>query len=188
MDYNYIENLVIEAKNGKEPAKEELFKEFKPMILNLSKRTFIDGYDFFDIKHECYTTLFKCVQMYDPNKHRFVAYASRAITNNINYLIRKSCIREIGEGKEALTLTDNLEHVLTDTSPDIDESVCDQILAKNLETYINKLAPKYREILHHTLLNDGTIKNFADINNINYSTSIGMKNRALNQLRKVILS
>lgn len=188
MDYNYIENLVIEAKDGKEAAKEELFKEFKPMILNLSKRTFIDGYDFFDLKHECYTTLFKCVQMYDPAKHRFVAYASRAITNNINYLVRRSCVKSISEGTETLTLTDNLEHIIADTSPGVDESVCNEILASNLKHYINKLPYQYRDILHHTLLNNGTIKNFADTNNINYSTSIGMKNRALKQLRKVILA
>lgn len=184
MDYNYIENLVIEAKDGKEAAKEELFKEFKPMILNLSKRTFIDGYDFFDIKHECYTTLFKCVQMYNPNKHRFVAYASRGITNNIHHLIRKSCTREINEANGTLTLNNDLQYVITDPSPDVDECVCNQILAKTLKSYINKLPHNYRDILHHTLINDGTIKTYADKNNLNYSTSIGMKNRALNQLRK----
>ena len=37
MNFNYIETLVTKAKNGDVAAKEIIFKEFRPMILNLSK-------------------------------------------------------------------------------------------------------------------------------------------------------
>lgn len=53
MNFNYIETLVAKAKNGDVSAKEIIFKEFRPMILNISKRTFVHGYDFSDIEHEC---------------------------------------------------------------------------------------------------------------------------------------
>ena len=49
MNFNYIESLVTKAKNGDVSAKEIIFEEFRPMILNISKRTFVHGYDFSDI-------------------------------------------------------------------------------------------------------------------------------------------
>lgn len=76
MNYDYIENLVIKSKDGDEESKEKLVNEFKPFIINLSKRTFIHGYDFEDIMNECYRILFKCVSYYKPNTQRFVAYAT----------------------------------------------------------------------------------------------------------------
>ena len=38
MNFNYIETLVAKAKNGDVSAKEIIFKEFRPMILNISKK------------------------------------------------------------------------------------------------------------------------------------------------------
>lgn len=43
MNFNYIESLVAKAKNGDVSSKEIIFKEFRPMILNISKRTFVHG-------------------------------------------------------------------------------------------------------------------------------------------------
>ena len=51
MNFNYIESLVAKAKNGDVSSKEIIFKEFRPMILNISKRTFIHGYDISDIEN-----------------------------------------------------------------------------------------------------------------------------------------
>lgn len=54
MDFNYIEVLVTKCKNNNEAAKEKLAAEFRPLIYNISKRTFIDGYNVHDIQQECY--------------------------------------------------------------------------------------------------------------------------------------
>lgn len=90
MDYNYIENLVRLSKAGDEYSKEELVKEFKPFIINISKKTFTNGYEFEDIMNECYKILFKCISLYRTETHRFVDYATNGINNNINDLIRKN--------------------------------------------------------------------------------------------------
>ncbi len=58
MNYDYIENLVKQCKDGDETSKEKLIEEFRPFIINLSKRTFIPGYDYDDFKNECYRILF----------------------------------------------------------------------------------------------------------------------------------
>lgn len=57
MNYDYIEDLVRKSKDGDEVSKEKLIEEFRPFIFNLSKRTFIPGYDFDDFKNECYRIL-----------------------------------------------------------------------------------------------------------------------------------
>jgi RNA polymerase sigma factor (sigma-70 family) len=109
MDFNYIETLVTRCKNNDETAKEKLAAEFRPLIYNISKRTFIDGYSVHDIQHECYKSLFKSVSMYNLEKHRFVAYATNAIKNNINDLIKKIKSRSSTEGNDALSLHDDVE-------------------------------------------------------------------------------
>jgi hypothetical protein len=54
-------------------SKEKLAQEFRPFLLNISKRTFIDGYEMHYIQNECYKPLFKCVSLYNLERHRFVA-------------------------------------------------------------------------------------------------------------------
>ena len=90
MNYDYIEDLVRKSKDGDKTSKEKLIEEFRPFITNLSKRTFIPGYDFDDFRNECYRILFKCISLYRTESHRFVAYATNGIKNNINDLIRTS--------------------------------------------------------------------------------------------------
>ncbi len=46
-----------------------------------------------DLQHECYQSLFKCLSLYNLDKHRFVAYATNAIKNNMNDLIKRIKIR-----------------------------------------------------------------------------------------------
>lgn len=41
MNFDYIENLVRRCKNNDETAKEKLTDEFKPLIYNISKKTFV---------------------------------------------------------------------------------------------------------------------------------------------------
>ena len=59
MNYDYIEVLVKESKDGNEESKKKLMEQFKPYILNICKRTFIHGYDFQDIENECYRMAYR---------------------------------------------------------------------------------------------------------------------------------
>lgn len=45
MNYDYIERLVKSTKAKNEKSKEKLIEEFRPFIMNLSKKTFINGYE-----------------------------------------------------------------------------------------------------------------------------------------------
>lgn len=109
MNFEYIENLVAKSKNGDKISKEKLAEEFKPFILNISKRTFIDRYEHQDIQNQCYETLFKCVHLYNLEKHRFVAYATNSIKNNLSDLIKRIKIRNSTDGNDALSLHADVE-------------------------------------------------------------------------------
>ena len=109
MDYNYVESLAINAKQGDEKSKELIIKEFESYISSLSRNTFIYGYDVSDIKSECYKTLFTCLKLYNFKNHRFVAYAINGIKQHLHYLIRSDNYRSIFEGKKVFSLLDNGE-------------------------------------------------------------------------------
>jgi len=51
LNFEYIEELVTNCKNGDALSKENLAGEFRPLIFNISKRTFIDGYEIQDIQN-----------------------------------------------------------------------------------------------------------------------------------------
>lgn len=188
MDLNYIENLVTKAKTGDKNATENIFKEFKPMILNLAKKTYVHGYEFTDIEHECYASILKCISIYDLDKKRFVAYATMAIKNNIYYLIKKACDRSSAEGMEALILTRNLENVIPSDFEPLENQVTDSILITSLYKYINNLEPQHKDILNFTLLQNHTLKEYSQRNNLKYPNTVSLKNRALKELRKSILT
>lgn len=186
MDYNKIENLVTQAKAGDIKAKEELTTEFTPFILNLSKKSFINSYEFEDIKNECYGTLFKCVKLYDCNKHRFVAYATNAIKNSVNNLIRVSVRREKTEGPGAFILDGNLENVLTSDLADVEDYICDMLYSSKLKGAIKKLSPSERELLQCVFFKKYTLMKYAKLKGIPYSTVVNRKNILLNKLRKML--
>ena len=139
MNYTQIESLVKSSKQGNTNSKELLAEAFKPFILNISKRTFINGYDFYDIQNECFKILFHCLSLYNPETSKFVAYATNGIRKSLNDLIKKSKNRSHAEGHEALILCGCLEHVLPSEIPTTEEILCEKADYENLFLAINKL-------------------------------------------------
>lgn len=187
MNYSYIEDLVLLARNNDEKAKEELVYEFKPLILGIVKKTFVHGYEIEDLINEGYHTLFKCVCMYDTNAHRFVGYAANAIKNNINYLIEKSIRREGSEGASALTLTDKLEHVLLSDEDLIEEKFANIVGSQILETITKALTEQEKEILSYIVLKGHSIKEYAALKEMKYSTAAKKKNVTINKIKLPLL-
>ncbi|GAA0077254.1 sigma-70 family RNA polymerase sigma factor [Clostridium sp. CTA-5] len=186
MDYNYIENLVRKSKDGDKLSKEKLIEEFRPFILNLSKRTFIDGYDLYDVQNECYKNLLKCLKSYNLEKHRFVAYATNGIKNNINDLIKRSKNRSSTEGYEALTLCDNLEHTLPSDNSNLEDILCDKCAFQTLRLAINNLSEEEKELIDFVFFKNNTIKLYSDLKDMCYSTAVNRKTNALRKINKYI--
>jgi len=184
MDFKEIENLVAAVKAQNELSKEKLAKEFTPFIINLSNKTFINGYDTKDIQHECFRILFKCVSVYKLEKHRFVAYATNGIKNSINDLIRKSKNRSSTEGFEALTLSDNLEHILPSTDSSLDEILCDKADYESLREVFSSLSNEEKELIIFVYFKNNSLKTYAYWKNMCYSTANRKKKLILNKMKQ----
>ncbi|AVK49464.1 RNA polymerase subunit sigma-70 [Clostridium sp. MF28] len=179
MDFNYIEALVTRCKNNDEAAKEKLSEEFRPLIYNISKRTFIDGFNSHDIIQECYQSLFKSVSMYNLEKHRFVAYATNAIKNNMSYLIKRIKTRRSTEGNDALSLHDNVENNFPDFEISTETSLCEMCDYEDLKLALKNLTEEEKELIDFVFYRNYTIKEYAYIKNMCYSTAILKKKTIL---------
>lgn len=186
MDYEYIEKLVQNSKKGDKISKEKLVDEFRPLILNIAKRTFLHGYENNDIQNECYRTLFKCLSMYNPESHRFVAYASNGIRNNINDLIKRVKNKSLTEGSEALTLSDNLEESLPSNEDNLEDVLCSKADYEALKSAICSLSKEEKELIKFVFLKNNTLSAFASLKNMPYSTASRKKKIALMKLSKHI--
>lgn len=179
MNYTQIESLVQSSKQGNTTSKELLAEAFKPFILSISKRTFINGYDFYDIQNECFKILFNCVALYKPENNRFVAYATSGIKKSLNDLIKKSKNRSYTEGHVALILCGYLELLIPSENPTTEEILCDKADYEIVITALNKLPKKERNLITYVFFKNNTVKAYASLHNINYSTAIFIKNNAL---------
>lgn len=179
MNYTQIESLVQSSRQGNHTSKELLAEAFKPFILSISKRTFINGYDFYDIQNECFKILFNCVSLYKPETNKFVAYATSGIKKSLNDLIKKSKNRSHAEGHEALILCGYLEHLLPSEIPTTEELLCEKADYEIISAALNKLPVKEKNLITYVFLENNTVRAYAALHNINYSTAIFIKNNAL---------
>ena len=179
MNYTQIESLVQSSKQGNTTSKVLLAEAFKPFILSISQKTFINGYDFYDVQSECYRILFNCVTLYKPENNRFVAYATSGIKKSLNDLIKKSKNRSHAEGHEALILCGYLEHLLPSEIPTTEEVLCEKADYEIVIAALSKLPSKEKDLITYVFLENNTVKAYATLHNINYSTTIFIKNNAL---------
>ena len=182
MDFNYIESLVIKCKNNDETAKEKLAAEFKPLNYNISKRTFIDGYNMYDIQQECFESLFKSVSMYNIKKHRFVAYATNAIKNNIKDLIKRIKSRSSTEGNEALSLHYNFENNLPSEEISTEVLLCEMCDYEDLRLALDNLTREEKEFIDFVFFKNYTVLDYSHLKNMCYSTAILKKNTILKKI------
>ncbi|OOM07214.1 sigma-70 family RNA polymerase sigma factor [Clostridium saccharobutylicum] len=182
MDFNYIEDLVSKCKNNDEKAKEKLAYEFRPLIYNISKRTFIDGYNTNDIIQECYQSLFKSVYMYNLEKHRFVAYATNAIKNNMNDLIKKTKTRRSTEGNDALSLHNDVEKEFLSEEISAETSLCEMCDYEDLKLALKNLNKDEKQFIDFVFFKNYTVLDYANIKNMCYSTAIVKKRNILNKI------
>ena len=186
LDYNEIESLVKLAKANDKNAKEELVVQFTPLILNLSKKSFVNSYEFADIKNECYHTLFKCLSLYNPDKHRFVAYATNSIKNSVKLLIRNSIRRNRSEGPEAFVLNGKLENTISCNLEDFDVVMLNKVYRNRLSAALQVLSSAESELVKYVYFEKHSLKNYSKYKKISYALVINMKNEILYKLKQAL--
>lgn len=182
MDFDYIEELVTKCKDNDELSKEKLAKQFRPLIYNISKKTFIDGYDIHDIQNECFQSLFKSVSMYNLEKHRFVAYATNAIKNNMNDLIKKVKSKSLTQGNDALSLHDDFEKDIPSQEVSTEILLCEKCDFEELKIALSNLNEDEKELIEFVFFKNNTVQNYASLKNMCYSTAILRKKNTLKKI------
>ena len=188
MDFHYIEELVKKSKDGDNLSKEKLAEEFRPLILNISKRTFIDGYELHDIQHECYKSLFKCVSLYNLEKHRFVAYATNAIKNNMNDLIKRIKTRSSTNGNDALSLHEDVEKDFPAQDISLEDLLCDECDYQELRLALSNLNQDEKELIDFIFFKNNTVRTYAYVKSMCYSTANLKKKLTLKKIFNYISS
>lgn len=186
MNFEYIEDLVTKCKNGDKLSKEKLAAEFRPFIINLSKKTFIDRYEAQDIKNQCYESLFKCVQLYNLEKHRFVGYAISSIRNNLNDLIKRVKIRNSTDGNDALSLHADVEEELLSQDISSEDLFFKEYDYEELRFAISKLTEEEKELIDFIFYKNNTIRTYAYLKNMCYSTACQRRDAILKKILKSI--
>lgn len=186
MDLNYIEELVTKCKNGDILSKEKLVQEFRPLIINISRKTFIDGYEIQDIQNECYKSLFKSVCLYNLERHRFVAYATNAIKNNINDLIKRIKTKSLTDGNDALSLHDDFENNLPSNDASLEDLLCEQCDYSDLKLALNNLNEDEKDLIDFIFFKNNTVRTYAYSKNMCYSTANLRKKVTLKKLHNYI--
>jgi RNA polymerase sigma factor (sigma-70 family) len=186
MDFDKVENLAIAAKNGDSKAQVMLMDEFKPFIIKLSNSSIIHGYDREDLRNECYKTLFKCIFQYNFDTHRFIGYATNAIKNNMNNLIKTSCKRSNAEGSKALIMDDKFVSQLAEDDEHFEDRICNQAYNRSIKDFISQLNDRDKELINFVFYERKQLKEYSILKNIRYSTVLNRKNIALKNLKKIM--
>lgn len=186
MDYKHIESLLLSAKNEDISSIEKLTEEFTPLIKSLCNKTYLTNYTKEDLQEECYLTLLKCIKTYNPESHRFVAYATNAIKNNLNYLIRKNLIHKEITSQDCLTSTGSLEHLNLSSRDKIDEELLHSHTKKSILEAIETLTNEEKELFIYVLLKKNTLKSYSELKNISYSKTSKIKSKVLKTITNYI--
>ncbi|MBE6072537.1 MAG: sigma-70 family RNA polymerase sigma factor [Clostridium butyricum] len=188
MDYIYIENLVKKSKANDKIAQEKLLKEFEPFILNISSKTHLNGYDFDDIKSECYKSIAKCLVVYNEDRHRFVAYTINAIKNNLKDLIKSNFKKSSITPCNIVHLTDELESVLKSDDINLDELIINKIDCEILNLSLKKLTPYEQELIEFIFIKGYSLKTYSELKHLSYNKIYKDKQIILDKIHSDITS
>lgn len=175
MEIKEIELLVRKAKLGDSKAIESLFFAFTPYINLLVSKFHIRGYDKDDLVQESFIVLNNAINKYNCN-NTFVSYVTRALKNNIIYLLRKST------SHDKTIMIDNL---LEDSS-NLELDVLNHIDLEHLSCSMKNLSELEVKIIKDYYFNDYTLMSISKQLDEKYITTAKRKDRAITKLRNYL--
>lgn len=174
MNVYEMERLVVQAKLGCIDSKEKIFFSFIPYINLLVSKFNISGYDREDLIQECYIVLHQAINKYKGRK-TFISYVTKALKNNMIYLLRKST-------KIQYSLIDNMLEDPNNLEIDILNILDIEHLSKSLK----HLSPKELKIIKDYYFNDITLISISKKLDEKYITTAKTKDRAISKLKSLM--
>ncbi len=176
-----LEELLIEAKAGSQAAAEVILNRFKPLMLRTIQRHHT-GSDWEDLLQSASLSVLEGIKKYDAEKGiPFPAYIKTKLNFDIYNLCRKN--RSILSCQAVVNDEDqNPLEWLEDESIDIQQDFLRKEEISALHKALNKLQPKYREVIVLHYFKNITLKDIAKEMDISYKTAQRYKARGLKRL------
>lgn len=177
-----MRKLVLSAREN-EDKRLMLIKAFEPLIKKCI-RIYIKNPQYFeDGMQEGYATVLYCIKNYNiDSKYPFPAYVKRAVIYSIRDFskkIKENLSLDEKRGEEGMSLYDALE---SDSKVE-DECILKDEIKRVMEA-IKTLTLKQQEIIYDFYFKNKTMREIAKNRRCHYMTVVGLKERALNQLKK----
>ena len=177
IDFIEIEKIAALAKSGNEEAKEELIRAFKPFIYRVSGNVEIKGYGLEDKVKEGINVLLQCLEVYKPEKCRFVAYATVGI---------KSFMKYLEKNQDGITASaDMIDETIEGTSYFVDKLSDGSFIIK-MKNAAKNLTEEERESVEYIYIEGKSTGDYADYKGIPYDEAVKLRNSALKKLRNII--
>ena len=130
-------------------------------------------------------TYWVILKKYDISKHRFVAYATNSIKNNLCVLLQRSLRRSNSEGSKKLSFDEIIDSMLDfNSTPELQFIEKDTI--KALNKAIKQLNKDELYLYKYLYIDKKSIKSFSDLQSLSYSKAYKMKNDLLYKLNKLM--
>jgi DNA-directed RNA polymerase specialized sigma subunit len=108
-----------------------------------------------------------------------VAYATNAIKNSVNHLIRVSVRRGSAEGPGALVLDGCLIHRICEDAESVDELVINKVSKAKLKTAMKRLTRVEQELITYVYFEEKSLKSYSEHKRIGYTTAVSKKKSVL---------
>lgn len=186
MDINLLESLVKKAKTGDKQSVEVIFKEFTPLIINLSKKVHIPGFDYYDINNECYLSLLKAIKRYELKNSKdakFVIYATLAIKKNLYYLIEKNIKTSKPSGEDYLEFNEKIDLNLNFSTNNIEDYIKELNNKDFIKKIVSSLNDEEKNLFSFLFIENKSISDYAYLNNISYIYGYKKKNNLVKKIK-----
>lgn len=150
-----VMEMVKGAKLSDEENLKKLIEYFTPYIKSKCSKYNIHGYDYEDIASEGVRTLLKCIDNYNFGKCSFTPYFFRALTNELNYLLRKSYNYDALGQK----IQNSEERVCQ--AVDVEDKLYKEELSKEISGFIRGLTEIEKEVIEDIYYKEKTIAEVA---------------------------
>lgn len=168
---------------------EEIIKKYKPYIMNLCSKTFVNGYTFEDLYQECCLCILKSSLLFDPNKmpkdskynekSYFIGYALSAVRRCLGYKVRLT-VKE----RDNVDYNDTQVSIAMDDNEDIEGEYISKNAYKILIKMVKILPPDEKKLIIDVFVKGESYQQYSDLNNISYNKVIYTKRKALKRMKE----
>ena len=188
-----MDDLIRNAKNNDNAAKEEIIKMYYPLIIKESKRVFLKNRSFEDLIQIGIVHLLKAINLFDLSRgsKSFSSYALWSIKNGYITLIRSEAKYndEISLNLPLYNAPDiEVADSIIDESIDIEKKVTDSIIYNEINFALDKLDYEERDIIDFLYIDNETsnLSRYSKLRNKDYYYCSCLKKRALVKLKLML--